>query len=330
MNLSTAAQGFLLDKQIAGCSPNTIRNYTGDLRRLRQHLDPLDPDLSDITTDQLKTFFTWLITARFTPGGIVKRPPQRLSPKTIRNIHTTLCSLWTWAIGEGYTHDHLPRQIQVPKPEPPDIQPFTFLQIQRLIEATYWSRQWATSPETQSEIPRRQQLRDRALILFLLDTGVRASELCRLCLRNVDLQTGTASVIGKGRLSGGEGKPRTVQYCARTTRALWTYLADRNVVQPYQPAAHLFVTKQGTELDRSNLRRHLNALGKRAGVPKCHPHRFRHTFATNYLRNGGDIYSLQNLLGHTSLEMVRRYLHLTETDTASAHRRASPVDNWKL
>jgi integrase/recombinase XerD len=172
------------------------------------------------------------------------------------------------------------------------------------------------------------QLRDRALILFLLDTGVRASELCDLTVADVDLATGTARVRGKGHLNAGAGKLRLVRLGKRTRHALWLYLADRAVLATAD--APVFATRAGETWNRIHLRTHLHRLGLRADVARCYPHRFRHTFALNYLRNGGDIYTLQQQLGHSSLEMVRRYLALAQADAEAAHRRASPVDHWRL
>ncbi len=74
----------------------------------------------------------------------------------------------------------------------------------------------------------------------------------------------------------------------------------------------------------------VKSIGQRAGVTGVTVHRFRHTFAINYLRNGGDPWSLQMMMGHSSLETVKIYLALAQADLEKTHKIASPVDNWRL
>jgi integrase/recombinase XerD len=161
----------------------------------------------------------------------------------------------------------------------------------------------------------------------LIDTGVRATEFCEVVVSEVDLKTGRTKVAGKAL--GRDSKERIVYLGKSAKRAIWRYLQTRESRRTDDP---LFATGPDERpFERNVLRRLLNRLGKRAGLAKSvYPHRFRHTFAINFLRNGGNVFELQDLLGHTSLKMVKRYAKIAQSDVEAAHRRASPVDNWRL
>jgi integrase/recombinase XerD len=108
---------------------------------------------------------------------------------------------------------------------------------------------------------------------------------------------------------------------------IWRYLATR---ENSDPSAPLFASRLNRPMTRNKLAEMFAGIGKRAGVPNVHPHRLRHTFAIQYLRNGGSAYHLQAMLGHSTLETVKIYLKLAQIDMDTMHRRVSPVDGWRL
>jgi integrase/recombinase XerD len=108
---------------------------------------------------------------------------------------------------------------------------------------------------------------------------------------------------------------------------MWRYLASRGNPCKEEP---LVITKDGKPMNRNSIRLLLVDMGERAGVVNVHPHRFRHTFAIEFLRNGGYVFSLQRILGHSDLETVKIYLELAQADAKNAHKRASPADRWML
>ena len=117
-----------------------------------------------------------------------------------------------------------------------------------------------------------------------------------------------------------KSRERYIPLGKRTRNALWLYLSGEYP----EPAHRLF------GLTPASVRQLLYRIGSAAQVTDCHPHRFRHTFAIEYLRNGGDVFTLQRILGHSTLEMVNYYLKLVQTDLEEAHKRASPADRWEL
>ena len=245
-----------------------------------------------------------------------------LSDKTTLNFYTTLSSFWSWLTSEGLADENVVRKLPTPKAPLPVVEPFTKEEPTDLTKACHKTCEWRTPTGKTTRWLRSTARRDEAVVLLLIDTGLRASELCHLLRKDVDLKQGSI-VVRRGK--GGVG--RIVYLGRRSRRVLWRYLAER---EEDDPDEFLFLTQRRRPLTPNQLLQRVKRLGERAGVEGVHPHRFRHTFAIQYLRNGGDVFTLQRLLGHSSLAMVKRYLRLVRDDLKSMHRRASPADNWRL
>ncbi len=296
-----AIQGYLLAIGARHLSEHTIRDYVNTFTKLGAFLKE-DKPMEAITRKEIEAFFAAQTT---------------VTNKTLLNYHTGLSSLWTWALREYIVREHLIRSITPPKPEQREIVPYTLVEVRAMLAVV--------ARDEKGEITeKRMKLsgdRNRAILLLLLDTGIRASELCGLHIGEMDNHNRRVQVMGKG------SKERTIPFSPRTGQTLWRYLTSRTDLRAIDP---LIATLDGHELNRARLLKILVSIGKRAGVADVHPHRFRHTFAIQYLRNGGDPYTLQAMLGHSSLDMVKNYLRIAQIDIDTAHRRASPVDNWRL
>lgn len=159
-------------------------------------------------------------------------------------------------------------------------------------------------------------MRNQTMLLVLLDCGLRVSELLALQVDDVDFAQGQIHVrCGKGR------KARIVPFSAPVRRFLLKYLAVRGV-KTYEEA--LWVANDGVPLSISGFVSWLRRIAKLTGI-HVHPHAFRHTFASNYIANGGHPAYLQRLLGHTTSEMTNRYVHLVDADAKTDHHKASPA-----
>lgn len=318
MNLSEAIEYFRICQLADGYSPSTVELYQWALSRLLGFAG--DQPAAEITLKQLRRFMLYMKNEYEPrrPGG----NSSPLSPSSLQNIWKALRSFFGWAEQELGIERPDERLGKPPSP-PAEIEPFTHHEIQLLVSACERTR-LSSGRRKPFTMKRPTGVRDKAIVLTLLDTGLRVGELARLKVDNLQLDRGKIYVEPWG--SGKKTKSRNVYLGKASTRAIYRYLIERKE----ETQDHLFINSRGREMNRNTIRHILNALGERAGVPKVYPHRFRHTFAIQYLRNGGDVFTLQHLLGHSSLEMVRRYLHLADRDVAGVHRTASPVDRWQL
>jgi site-specific recombinase XerD len=306
ITLSQSIRGYMLAANARRLSRNTLEAYAYTYRRLQQHLGH-DPALASIDVDQIRAYLNSLAA---------------LSPKSVRNHHTALSALWTWAVREDIAPRHIVRDITPPKPASREIVPYTRQDLKAMLAACDRTAGYARPGKAPCDNARPTALRDRAMITLLVDTGIRASELCDLQIWHCDLKNQRITVMGKGR------RERVLPISARTAQVIWRYLATREDAQ--RKASALFITSNRRKLERNSLRRLLQRTGQRAGVLGVNVHRFRHTFAIAFLRNGGHVFALQRILGHSTMEMVRRYLSIADSDVQHAHRDASPVQNWLL
>jgi len=304
ITFSQALDGYTLYFNSRHLSPYTYKDYCNTFRKFANFLEN-DPPIEDITLKQVEAFLA----------------AQEVTNKTILNYHTGLSALWTWALEDGLVKEQILHKVKRPKPEKREIKPYSEVDIRAMLGALDKSKSYTRRGKKESDHSLSTAIRNRAIILLLLDTGIRSSELCSLRIHHTDLTNRHILVMGKG------SKERMLPFCSRTGRALWRYLATR---QDDSANEYLFLTDNDTPFVRDHLRKTLWRIGQRASVSGAGVHRFRHTFAINFLRNGGDPYSLQRLLGHSTMEMVLRYLSIAQADLDKNHKLASPVDNWRL
>jgi integrase/recombinase XerC len=261
---------------------------------------------------ELRAFFAYLNRAHESPEGRWGDPRNRrpLRPVYTRFFYAYLQAFFNFVVEEGSLDTSPMAVLRSPIARPDQVQPFTKEQQQAL-----------------RQVARRSQhrRRDEAIVLFLLDTGARASELCSLRMADLDLTSRRCTVLGKGN------KHRTLYFGATTTKAIWQYLKEH----PRELEGALFISDRGERageaLTRSGLLQLIRRLGRAAKLEacRCSPHTFRHTFAVEFLRGGGNVFTLKELLGHTTLAMVNRYVSLAQADIENQHRRFSPVDRLK-
>lgn len=306
-DLSRFAEGWLLDCEIRQHSQATLDNRRLVLNNLVWFLNEKNYDTC--STLELRQFFAYVTRGdKGTPGRWGHADlDNTVRPSTVRTYHSRLRTFFRWAVGEGAIAKSPLDPIAPPISRTDQIQPFTEPQVGALLAAS-----------KKSKHPRR----DEAIVMFLLDTGVRASELCGLRFGDLDLPGRRCTVVGKGN------KVRAIFFGQTTAKALWNYLRGGN----HESASPLFASDRGTSagdaFTRSGLFQLIERLGKVAKVEatRCSPHTFRHTFAISFLRNGGNVFTLQQILGHTCLQMTNRYVALAQADIERQHRQYSPVD----
>jgi site-specific recombinase XerD len=204
---------------------------------------------------------------------------------TVRTRYRGLFRFCGWLVDEDEIAENPMRTLTPPQPKAKPVPVLTDAELAALMKACAGKD--------------FRDRRDEAMIRLLLDCGIRVSELCALTVEGVDLDRGMAIVQGKG------SKVRPVYFSARTARAVDRY----NRVRRLHRWAHLdalLLTQRGA-LTPDGARERMKVRGAQAGIEDLHPHRFRHTFAHDFLMSGGQERDLKRLAGWSSDVMLERY-----------------------
>ena len=287
--LESALEGFMLDRQANACTPATCKYYRWLLTPLLTWLAKQGvTEPSAVTATHIRA---WLVELQ-----------ARQAPNSVHHSYVVSKTFFAWLVNEDLLAASPMARVKSPK-LPKEILPaYAPEDVRRLLQAC-------------------ERERDRAIILALLDSGLRASELCRLDVSDLNQKTGELRIrLGKGR------KDRTTFLGGKSRKAVWKYLLrERPSASGHEP---LFLSLQsGERMTVSGLEQLLRRLGAKAEVADVTPHRFRRTFALWSLRSGMDVFALQKLMGHSDLSVLRRYLDQTRQDLEEAHRAHGAVDS---
>jgi site-specific recombinase XerD len=290
LDLLTLCQHFEVHNRSEGKSERTVGWYTEVLGLFRDWLlgEGISTSLKHLGEDEVRAFILYL------RGRKGQRGPA--SSHTVNNRVRALRAFFAWLHRRGYTDEHRLRDLRPPRVTEKVIEVLTADEIENIFASM--------NPNT------LLGARNTAIYSLMLDTGLRLSEVVTLRYEDVHLEDRYIKVLGKGN------KERIVTFGAICQRWVIHYAYDFRV-EPAQPRVdNFFLSIDGFPMSSSALRSLTERLSRTAGVPRLHPHQLRHTYATQFLLNGGDVFLLKQNLGHSTLVMVENFVHMASSPSA--------------
>ncbi|MFC1983779.1 tyrosine-type recombinase/integrase, partial [Chloroflexota bacterium] len=272
-------EGFLLSCKVENKSLKTISFYKNILDKFEWFLGKQGIETIDATA--IRRFLGYLKDTTNRWDSSNTRANRPVSPITVRSYYTGLSALFTWSMEEELIETN--PMANVKKPQLPHktvkgLEPDIIHELVNSIDGKDL-----------------QALRNKAIFYIFLDTGLRLSELTNLTMSDISTNKDIIRVVGKGN------KERYVRIGVKTQKALWNYLAHRPV-----DVDHVWLGRDNAPFTVDGIAQMVRNLGKSHGI-RLSPHKLRHSFAISFLRNGANPFELQIALGHTTLEMTRRY-----------------------
>jgi site-specific recombinase XerD len=300
MKLEDARDRFILRTKANLRSKKTVKWYEYILSQMVKHFNEFE--LDQITTMMLQEYIVGLLEQDKRYVDAPQKPPQEggLSLDTIAGHVRGLHTFWAW-VAKEFKFENPMDGIERPRVAKSTPKAITESDFVKLFEAT------GDNP---------LGVRDRAILAFLYDTGCRLQGLLSLNSDNLKLDEKRAYLQEKG------GDTRVVPYSDYTDMLLRHWLTVRTV-----QSKHIFTTGEGKPLTMSGLHEIIKRLKRRAGVTgRTNPHSFRHAYAKGYLKDGGDLSTLKELMGHSNIQTTHdSYAVFSDEELVEAHKKHAPL-----
>lgn len=274
-NLDDLLEAYISAMQIGGLSEKTIARYTYLIRRM---MEAVNVPTRNITVYHLRQY-------------LAKEKARGISDRTLESTRQVFNAYFNWLFREKLIDDNPVANLGAIKYAKKIKIVFTDVDIERMKFCC-------------------KTLRDRAIVSFLLSTGCRISEMCRLNRDDVDMNALECRVLGKGN------KERTVFLAPVCAMLLREYLSQRVDALPA-----LFIGRGSNRLSPNGVRKMLEGLEAESSVEHVHPHKFRRTLATNLIRHGMPIQEVAAILGHEKLDTTMQYVVLDKSDIKSSYKK---------
>ncbi len=300
MEIEELFQRYELAMQAQGYSQKTVVHVKGCVRIFIDFLG--NKPVSDITADDFRHFIAELRN-KDVWAGLPYTKGRKLTSTTINTYARAIKSFWQWLEREGIIKSNPLASIPAPKKAKTLPKVYSEDQLRAVLEVIM------------------ENLRNRAIIEVLLDSGVRLSELVSLDISNIDLKTGRIKVLGKG------GKERYTYITQSAIQTVNDYIAQSRPMPVGENL--LFLNLDGSPLKYNRIQKILELIGRKAGISErlC-PHKLRHSCATLSLKYGNNLEYIKLMLGHSNIKTTSEaYLNVADTDVANAHQKFSPLAN---
>lgn len=273
MTIERAVELFMVEQKFRNNTEKTVEYYKIALELFCQWL----PDSASTDNLDIYTYKSYVIDLQ----------ARNISSTSVNSYTRAVKAFYNFLISEEIIPD-ISRKLKLSKADKPEIEPLTDDEIMSLL--SYFDED------------NKLQLRNKCLVMLMLDSGLRRGETISLHIGNVNFCTNIMLVTGKGR------KQRFVPLGEQSRLCLRKYVNFyRCCAEASEP---LFVDRFGNPCNDNTIKQVFAKLKKYTGIERLHPHLLRHTFATQYIVNGGNLEMLRLIMGHSSITVTQIYLHL--------------------